>query len=176
MADIAATILGSLLGASGGVAVIGFLAKKWVEARIQQSVKHEYDLKLEKAREAALVKAKAELVAELFAEWLSYSDDQRRLNQLTLEAFLWLPEDILHDLSNLLSHKPGSPGVRELIVRVRAHLLGSSSLPPNEVIIFVQESTKKMLERHKKEAALMTSVEAQQAVQADDPASSGSAA
>lgn len=170
------TLLSSALGATGGVAVLAFICKPWLEARIQQSVKHEYDLKIEKVRESSLVKAKAQLIAELFAEWLSYPDDQRRLNQLTLEAFLWLPEDILRDLSDLLAHVPGAPNARELIVRVRAHLLGASSLPPNEVIIFTQETLTKMMERHERELTQKRSVEAKQGAQADEPASGGPAA
>ncbi|WP_312244295.1 hypothetical protein [Stutzerimonas nitrititolerans] len=168
--------LSSLLGGAAGVAVIGFISKKWIEARIQQSIKHEYDLKIERSREATLIKAKAQLVAELFAEWLSYRDDQRRLNQLTLEAFLWLPEDILHDLSNLLAHKPGAPSVRDLVIRVRSHLLGASTLPAHEVILFSQETLAKMAERHKAEVAKKGAIEAQQGAQADEPASGGSAA
>lgn len=166
----------SVLGAVSGVSILAFISKKWIEARLQESIKHEYDIKIEKVREASIVKAKAQLVAELFAEWLSFPDDQRRLNQLTLEAFLWLPEDILRDLSDLLSHKQGAPEVRELVVRVRAHLLGSSSLPPYQVILFSQETLEKMTARHQTELAKRSSVEAQQGAQADVPASGGSAA
>lgn len=173
--DVSA-FLSSLLGGAFGVAMFGFISKKWIEARIQHSIKHEYDLKIERLREAALTKAKAELVAELFAEWLSYPDDQRRLNQLTLEAFLWMPEDILHDLSNLLAKKPGAPSIRELVIRVRSHLLGASTLPAHEVILFSQETVAKMVERHKAEVAKNGAIEAQQGGQADAPPPGGSAA
>lgn len=172
------TLLTSLLGSALGV-IIGFILKKWLEARIRQSIKHEYDLKLERSREATLIKTKAQLIAELFAEWLSRPDDQRRLNQLTLEAFLWLPEDILHDLSNLLAHEPGAPDVRDLVIRVRAHLLvdapvGTPALSARDVIIFSQETHAKMVERYKAKVAKKDAIEAQQGTQADEPASGGS--
>lgn len=94
---------------------------------------------------------------------------------VTLEAFLWLPEDILHDLSNLLAHKPGAPDVRDLVIRVRAHLLvdapvGTPALSARDVIIFSQETHAKMVERYKAKDA----IEAQQGTQADEPASGGS--
>ena len=92
-------MLASLLGGGLSATCVLYLAKNWFEARLKSSIQHEYDLRLEQVRETTLIKVKAELVAELFAEWLSYPDDQRRLNQLALEAFLWLPEDILSDLS-----------------------------------------------------------------------------
>jgi len=60
------------------------------------------------------------------SEWIADSPDHKRLNELSFQAFLWLPEELARDLSNTLSHKPGAKSVRDIIVAARKHLLGGS--------------------------------------------------
>jgi hypothetical protein len=61
-----------------------------------------------------------------------------------MEAFLWLPDDIVSDLSSLLSDKDGAPEVRELIFRVRKLLSSKTNIEAWQVIIFTQAIKKKM--------------------------------
>ena len=120
----------------------------WAKFRLQYSIKNEYDKNLEKFKNELEAKKRAELVAELLSEWLSYTTEQKHLNKLTFEAFLWLPDNIAKDLSDLLSHKDGAPNVRDVILSVRKHLLtDDSEITSNDIIIFTQEHKKKLQEQ-----------------------------
>ena len=119
--------------------IVAFLSKKWIEKRIECSIKHEYDKKLSKFENDLEVRLRAELVADLMAEWIKDTDqlDYHRLNQLSFQAFLWLPPQLARDLSCTLTHKPGSDDLRSIIQKVRKHLLGDADdLEPLHVIVF----------------------------------------
>jgi hypothetical protein len=136
------------IGATPMAVLAGILAKPWIEKRIEFSISHEYEKKLAdyqnklaqaEARqdEQRELRYRAALIADLMATWLCASNDREKLNRLSFEAFLWLPQEIATDVSNALAHKPGAPSVREMIVKVRKHLLGQDdSLPATDVIIF----------------------------------------
>lgn len=85
------------------------------------------------------IRHRTALIAELLSIWITTDGtDRQRLNELSFQAFLWLPEDIAKDLSNTLAHKVGAPSVRDLLVRVRKHLIGEhDQLPANDVIVFL---------------------------------------
>ncbi|WP_136256471.1 hypothetical protein [Metallibacterium scheffleri] len=106
--------------------IIVFLTKTWIEKRIELSIQHEYDKKLSKFENDLEVRLRAELVADLMAEWIKDTKDldYHRLNQLSFQAFLWLPPQLARDLSNTLAHKPGSDNLRSIIKKIRKHLLG----------------------------------------------------
>ncbi len=115
------------------------LTKTWIEKRIEFSIKHEYDKNLSKFDNDLEVRLRAELVADLMAEWINDTKDldYHRLNQLSFLAFLWLPPQLARDLSSTLTHKPGSDDLRSIIQKVRKHLLGESdSLEAHQVIVF----------------------------------------
>lgn len=121
------------------VGVLAFLARTWIEKRIEFSIQHEYDKKLSKFENDLEVRLRAELVADLMAEWIKDTKelDYHRLNQLSFQAFLWLPPQLARDLSNTLAHKPGSDDLRSIIQKVRKHLLGESdNLEAHQVIVF----------------------------------------
>jgi hypothetical protein len=136
------------IGATPLAVLAGMLVKPWIEKRIEFSISHEYEKKLAeyenqlsqaeaKQAEQREIRQRAALIAELLSTWISGTYDRERLNKLSFEAFLWLPQDIAADLSNTLSHKPGAPSVRDLIVKVRKHLLGDlDTLPAVDVITF----------------------------------------
>lgn len=67
--------------------------------------------------------------------------EPKKLNLLTFEAFLWLPDEILEDLSAVLSHSPDAPDVRQVLSKVRKHLLGSTNLGPEKFIIFKDDAS-----------------------------------
>ena len=118
-----------------------FLSKAWIEARIVSSVKHEYDKKLGDYQRQNEIRTRAELISELMAEWISPDIDYKRLNQLSFQAFLWLPSELAQDLSNTLSHKPDAPNLRQIIANVRKHLLNvDDSFDPISVIVFSHKS------------------------------------
>jgi predicted membrane chloride channel (bestrophin family) len=97
------------------------------------------------------IKDRSAKIAELIAEWLTYPEEQKTLNTLTIEAFLWLPDDILQMLSQVLSHSPTAPNIREVLAKVRQHLITESNLDPKEFIIFQQETTRKIIHHHRKQ-------------------------
>lgn len=130
------------------IALFIFIARTWLKTTIEQSVKHETDVLLEKVRQANAislenykrsheVRMKSALLAELMAEWVSIPQDRKKLRQLTNEAFLWLPQDLAQELSKVLSHDPSTIGYRNFMKKVRVHLLGEDDgLEPNDIITF----------------------------------------
>ena len=56
-------------------------------------------------------------------------------------SFLWLPDEILEDLSAVLSHSPDAPDVRQVLSKVRKHLLGPTNLGPEKFIIFKDDAS-----------------------------------
>lgn len=137
-------IIGFLSGAVSSVfliAVAGFLCKAWIEKRIEYSIAHAYEKKIQTAVHEHELRMKAALVAELLAVWASTPtanpDQAMRLNQLSFEAFLWLPEAIARDLSNTLAHVQGADSVKTILIKVRKHLLADrDNLTTHEVISF----------------------------------------
>jgi hypothetical protein len=79
---------------------------------------------------------RAQLVAELLAEWKStpvdgdpmHAEQRKRINQLSFEATLWLPEEIAIELSKVLQHDPTALNQLELLLRVRKLLSGPHNL------------------------------------------------
>ncbi len=130
---------------SGIVSAIFIL---WFKFRLQYSIKHEYDKNIEKYKNEFEARKKAELIAELLSEWLAFPESQIKLNKLTFEAFLWLPDEIAKDLSDLLAHKKNAPEVRDILLKIRKYLLNNkTNLEPKEIIIFTQEHIKKLFEK-----------------------------
>lgn len=119
----------------------------WFKFKVQYSIKHEYDKNIEKYKNELESRKKAELIAELLSEWLSFPDSQVKLNKLTFEAFLWLPDDISKDLSNLLAHNENAPEVRDILLKIRKYLLNNTNIESKDIIIFTQEHTKKLYEK-----------------------------
>lgn len=116
--------------------IIAFIIKNFIKAKIEQSIKHTYDKKLEEFKQEQLIRYKAEIVAELIAEWISKSADNKKLHQLTFEAFLWLPDDICHELSKRLCNKGDALPYKEILIATRKHLLKETNLEAWEIVHF----------------------------------------
>jgi hypothetical protein len=152
--------LTAAIGAGLGTAALAFLGKTWIESRVKASIDYEYAIKLEgfkaellsenarraeESKRELQIRDRAAKIAELIAEWYSWPESQKQLNALTFEAFLWMPDDVLNDLSAVLSHSPGAPDVREVLSKARKHLLGYSNLEVQRFIVFTQEATERSL-------------------------------
>lgn len=110
-----------------------YLGKLWIDNKI----KLEFNKKLALFNNDLLIKQRSELIAELVSEWISFPDDTKKLNELTFQAFLWLPKNIALDLSNTLSHKADAKNIKDIISDVRVHLLGENErVSPNEIVDF----------------------------------------
>lgn len=117
--------------------------EKWKsEQQLQlEQWKQEQQIKLDERKREQLIRERGAAIAELISEWLSHPKEQKQLNKLTLEAYLWLPANILADLTQVLAHNPKAPDVREVIAKVRCHLLGDGAcIPPEDVVIFTTET------------------------------------
>ena len=121
----------------GVISFFVFIFRTWIIKKIQYAVKHSYDKKLAEIETQKEIRHKAELIAELLAEWINKNEDKQKLNELTFKAFLWLPPEIASELSSTLTNKPDALDVRKIITKVREHLLNESDkLPDWKVIIF----------------------------------------
>jgi hypothetical protein len=109
------------------IAAIQLLATNWLKAH--------FDRQLELFRFEQLRRERAAMIAELFAEWVSKPTDSKRLNQLTWEASLWLPADIILELSKRLSNATDAKDMKEIIVAVRRHLIGETDAVEAQHII-----------------------------------------
>ncbi|MDU8357269.1 hypothetical protein [Pseudomonas syringae group sp. J309-1] len=152
-------ISAALLGSAGGIAGMGivlWLLRTWFAERIKQSIGHEYAVKLEEWKKSEQIRVKSEAIASLLAEWMSFPDDQRNLNKLTFEAYLWLPTDILRLLTKTLTHSATAPNARDILWHVRKHLLEDETLPASEIVIFKQESERRAFQAKMKEMSTFT--------------------
>jgi predicted transcriptional regulator len=109
----------------------------WVKASIEGAVKHQWDRDLEEFKYEMRRREQAAMIAELLAEWDSKSSDRKRLNQLVLEANLWLPESIARELNRVLSYHADAKSSKELVIDIRHLLQGEKdSLLANEIVYF----------------------------------------
>ena len=119
------------------LAGIVFLFRQKIVSYIQYSTKLHFDKKLEDYKDEELKRQKATLIAELISEWISFPEDTKRLNQLTLEAFIWLPKETANKLSQRLVNREDAPDVRELVSDVRELIVGKDQkINTNNIIIF----------------------------------------
>jgi len=116
-----------LFGVSNAVliAIAQVAATTWLKARLESSIKHEYDKRLEDLRFQFKQREQAAMIAELLAEWSSAPPDVKRLNQLSWEASLWLPPEIVAELAKVLCHSPDARSMKDLLVDVRRHIKGA---------------------------------------------------
>jgi hypothetical protein len=116
------------------IGIIQFLLAEWTKSRIQNSIKHEYDQKIEEYRAQIRMRENCAKIAEVLAR-AHYGDgkEPREFMQLVWELSLWLPPEQLCQLSTLLIEKKGSP--KDLIVSVRKIFHGSTdSIKPENLI------------------------------------------
>ena len=77
------------------------------------------------------------MIAELSAEWIAKPADYKRLNRLSFEATLWLPDNIVIELSKRLTNTADAKDIRELLVDVRRNLIGKpDAVEPGHIIHF----------------------------------------
>ncbi len=137
------------------VTIVGWLFKEWIGSRIDKSIQHEYDFKLEKYRFQQLQRQKAEVVAKFFARWKKYHGNEEKylernelidyyeeLNQMSIELSLWIPDkDILTNIMKRLGQgnkKGDAKDIRELIGDIRKMILDDKgdSFNPQDIIFW----------------------------------------
>lgn len=119
-----------------------FFFRTFLSSAITASIKHFYDLRLEKVRIEEVKRQKAILIAELLSEWIARPEDVKILNKLTFEAFIWLPKATTQKLSQVLSHQTEKENFRTLIAEIRELILGSKEgIEPGTIIFFSRKES-----------------------------------
>ena len=135
MNTIVRDIIVAALSSSGVFAILVMIYKESIKSLIQNAIKHEFDQKLEDYKAKEVKRQKAILIADLISEWLSKSSDKKRLNQLSFEAFIWLPKETALKLSKLLTWAQDSPDIREVLAEVRELILGPEEKIDSKMIV-----------------------------------------
>lgn len=121
---------------NGAIILFG---KSYVKGWVEGDIAEYFKLRAEKRDRDYQIRLKAELVAELLAEWHTSNQDRKKLRELTFKAFLWLPKDLALKLSSLLSHGSPRVDIRDVVIDVRRLLLDeneSEGLDKNMIITF----------------------------------------
>ncbi len=121
------------------VAIVRLLASKWIESRLTQSIKHEYDRKLEEYRFEMRRREQAARVARLFA--LSYRPGvaAHEFNELAWELSLWLPADLVRELTRCLCRTDGAMNPKLLLIAIRKQLHSAADDLTAEQIVHREE-------------------------------------
>lgn len=137
------SVLSSVLAAITTVAVLIFLGKSWIEARLKASIEQEYKKQFEFFKRELDQKQRVELVADLLAEYMKtpYGEPVTReqrtmLNKLSLQASLWLPSELAIELSKRLQNKPDAKTTFDLILIARRELTGDTSITVEHVTLW----------------------------------------
>ena len=108
---------------------------------VESAVKHQWDKLLEDYRTEIRQRERASMIAELISEWVSHPKDPKRLNQLVMEANLWLPEAIARDLNRTLTNENSAKNGKELVIDIRRLLRGETdSLTAEEIPHWLPEN------------------------------------
>lgn len=122
----------------------------WIKARLEKSIQHEYDKKLEDYRFSILQREQAAKIATFFARWAKYSAKEKAilnkkemhdyyedLTRMSYELSLWIPDEkLVKKIMSRLELKEGAPEVKELLIEIREHILGkkTKTLKAGEII------------------------------------------
>ncbi|MGH9933043.1 MAG: hypothetical protein ACREA9_27995 [Pyrinomonadaceae bacterium] len=143
---------GLLIAILGGIQTVLSI---WLKSTIEGTVKHQFDRDLEIFKGEIRQRERAALIAELIAEWDSRPADTKRLNQLVIEANLWLPEQYARDLNRILTKAPDAKFPKELILDIR-HLLNGNDdgLTAEEIVHFEGRQHNKSLDARRDSSLL----------------------
>jgi len=159
-------ILISVLSSTAFLLIVFPFLEKWLFTRLEKSIQHEYDRKLEDYKFAQLQRQKAELVAKLFSRWIKYRGREKKilnkkelieyyedLNRMSIELALWLPDiDILNNIMDRLEMKSNAKSVHGLIGDVRKLILNKKDeFDSNKVILWpaTNEEIDKLMDSEK---------------------------
>ena len=119
------------------ILVIQFVFSNWIKNKIEKSIQHEYDRKLEDYKFLQLQKQKAEIVAKFFSKWIKFRgketeilskkeliDYYEELNLMSIEMVLWIKdENLLKDIMLRLQNHEKAKDSRLLIKEFRKLIL-----------------------------------------------------
>lgn len=123
------------------ISIVQFLLSIWIKSRLENSIHHEYDKKLEEYKFLHLQKQKSEIIAKFFAKWIKYNGQERNflskkelvdyyedLNKMSFELSLWISDDnILKEVMERFQNNKNAKDVRSLIGEFRKLILNIKS-------------------------------------------------
>ena len=124
-------VFGSGFNLVGGGAFAATLIMMWLTKRLEKGFAENLE-KIRLANAEALERFKEEkerrercaMIADLFAEWAEGNKaDKKRLNKLTIEANLWLPKDLVLQMTAVLNCQPDARFLN-LLIAVRRVIQG----------------------------------------------------
>lgn len=110
------------------ISLIQILCALWIKARLEGSIKHSYDKKLEDYRYEIKIRDQASKVAEYMelARHLKMDspvEAYERANRLSWELAMWLPSEIYKCMAEALVNPSETNNPLEVVVAVRQLLL-----------------------------------------------------
>lgn len=117
------------------IGVLYFLVTTWLKSRLEESIKLEnakimaevtskFQKELEDYKNSIKIREQAARVADFLAYAFSGSITPREFNRLAWELSLWLPADLVRDISECLaSQEQSKPTPKEVLIKVRKLLL-----------------------------------------------------
>jgi hypothetical protein len=118
----------------GGLIIVAlqFLSGLWIKARLEGSIKYNYDKKLEQFRYEIKIREQAAKVAEYMelARNLrenSPESDYQKANRLAWELAMWLPSPVYKRMAESLLRPNKENNPLEVVVDVRRLLLGENA-------------------------------------------------
>jgi hypothetical protein len=141
-----------LVSNSPSLVAIG-LVSYWVKTRLRESIRHEYEKELEEFKFEMRKREQSALVADLFSTWVHVKEDNeeiteseeeryRKLNRLSFEMSLWLPDQLAIEINNMLQWK--GKGWAELLIECRKVIQNTETteLQPGNITYFNTKSRK----------------------------------
>jgi hypothetical protein len=124
--------------------ILQFLSSAWIKARLENSIKHEYDKILEEYRLNLRIKERAAKIAEYLSitmgERMDPTEkvDRVRANQLAWELVLWLPDDLYLELKDSLKPEidDKKTNVFKVLIKIREFLRKEKTCLTDEDIFF----------------------------------------
>lgn len=100
-------------------ALLAFLTGEWFKYRLQNSIKHEYDRKLEEMKFDLRKREQAARVAKLLAMSFDPTTKSREFNELAWELSLWLPGDLVWEITKCLCGESTAKNPKEILIEIR---------------------------------------------------------
>ncbi len=148
MNEAFSTIISTLLAFSLVLAAFAWFFRTIISEWIKAHIDHLYQVRISEYERKLEAKERSQLVAELLAEWMASpledqamtSEQRKRLNTLSFQATLWLPEQTARDLARILQLSPSATNQFDILLQVRRHLIGQHSLETKDVTHWPREA------------------------------------
>lgn len=120
------------------ISLVQFFLSNWIKSRLEKSIQHEYDKKLEEYKFLQAQRQKAEIIARFIAKWIKFRGNEQilltdkkelldyydELNQMSLEISLWIADSaILTDAMRRFQNNQQAKDIRVLVGQFRKYIL-----------------------------------------------------